>query len=422
MLNEDSITTNWDQTQSPSHVRPDYSKYNFANIPGTILNHFAIPTRHQLPSNVLLDSLPTKKVLFLLIDAFGWNLFQQFADTSTVLRRFLNEGVVSQLTSQFPSTTTAHVTTMHTNQPVGQHGMFEWNYYEPRVDAVISPLLYSFSGDSVRGTLRAVDVDPFSIFPRQSMYPILTRHEIASYVFANQAYAASPYNQAITGGATHKIAHSDFGQALDQLAEAVLHENGRAYYYLYWGDLDALCHVHGPESQEARQELWSILDAIESRLLQPLSAASDTLLLIGADHGQDKIDPNKTIYLNQLIPGISRLFRTTKNGWPIVPGGSCRSFFLYLKEEELRSGHELLTRKLDGVAQVMLVEHLIEQGYFGPQVSDTFLARAGNIVIVPNQGETVWWHVPGKFEVGYKGFHGGLSQDEMLIPLLALPL
>ena len=146
------------------------------------------------------------------------------------------------------------------------------------------------------------------------------------------------------------------------------------------------------------------------------------MLLIGADHGQDRIDPQQTVYINHLLPDISSVFKTTKGGRPVVPGGMCKSFFLYIKEDALENTEQLLAEKVEGIAQVLRVSDLIEQGYFGQPVSGRFLSRVGNLVIVPNRGESVWWFEPGKFEVGYKGFHGGLTQDEMLIPLLALPL
>jgi hypothetical protein len=50
------------------------------------------------------------------------------------------------------------------------------------------------------------------------------------------------------------------------------------------------------------------------------------------------------------------------------------------------------------------------------------LTRVGNVVILPYQYETVWWYEGGKFEMHFQGHHGGLTPEEMEIPLLLLAL
>ena len=83
-------------------------------------------------------------VLFL-VDAFGWRFFERFQDAAFI-QRMAKHGRIEKLISQFPSTTAAHVTTIHTGWPVGQSGVYEWYYYEPQLDAIIAPLLFSFAG------------------------------------------------------------------------------------------------------------------------------------------------------------------------------------------------------------------------------------------------------------------------------------
>jgi hypothetical protein len=60
----------------------------------------------------------------------------------------------------------------------------------------------------------------------------------------------------------------------------------------------------------------------------------------------------------------------------------------------------------------------MKEGFFGPILDPAFRARAGDLVILPYRGETVWWYEKNKFEQRFRGHHGGLTKEEMEIPLL----
>ena len=66
------------------------------------------------------------------------------------------------------------------------------------------------------------------------------------------------------------------------------------------------------------------------------------------------------------------------------------------------------------------MSELIEQGIFGPLVSERFRERVGDLVVLPYAGEAVYWNDPPRFTQPYHGQHGGLSHAEMEIPLIAL--
>jgi hypothetical protein len=83
----------------------------------------------------------------------------------------------------------------------------------------------------------------------------------------------------------------------------------------------------------------------------------------------------------------------------------------------------LLERALAGRAEVYRTQELIASHFFGRQApSEVFLKRLGNIVVLPYEGESVWWFEKGRFEMRFRGHHGGLTPAEMQIPLLLLPL
>src|SRR5690349_16446954 len=171
MLNAISLNAVNSSRFSQHFKKPLYDTYCFANLPATIDYLLSGIKQNTLPLDVL-GTLPTRynKVVLFFIDAFGWRFFQQYADKYPLLKTFQQHGVVSKLTSQFPSTTPAHVTCINTGLNVSQSGVYEWNYYEPLVDEVITPLLFSYAGDKERDTLKHAGIAAEAYFPRQTVY------------------------------------------------------------------------------------------------------------------------------------------------------------------------------------------------------------------------------------------------------------
>src|SRR3954447_1019551 len=133
-------------------------------------------------------------LVLVLLDALGWRFFARHADRHPLLRRFLADGTVAKLTSQFPSTTTAHVTTLHTGRPVAEHGLYEWNLYEPAIDALVTPLMFAFAGDGRRDTLRVVRADPRAMYPGDTFYRRLAGAGVRCLAFQPASFAPSTYD------------------------------------------------------------------------------------------------------------------------------------------------------------------------------------------------------------------------------------
>ena len=423
MINSESVAAVGDARLNAHFIRPLYETYCFSRLPQTIralLVDGVEPGISFGPRQDLYQEYDS--VILFFIDAFGWRFFQQFADSHPFLRRIVDEGLVCKLTSQFPSTTAAHVTAIHTGLPVGQSGVYEWFYYEPLVDALIAPLLFSFAGDHDRETLRATGVTTEQLFPTQTIYQDLGRHGVRSFVFQDRAYALSPYTTAVTTGAT-VVPYVTLPEAIVNLSQMLARQEERTYYFLYYDRIDAICHTYGPESRQVAAEILTFLDVME-RVFQESLAETDcrTLFLMTADHGQMAIDPATTIYLNRSVPELTPLLKTNHAGHPLVPAGSSRDMFLHIKEGHLDEAQSMLQRHLEGKAEVYRVSDLIEQHFFGsaPPSAD-LLKRVGDLVVLPYRHESVWWYEQGRFEQRFFGQHGGLSTDEMETILLAQP-
>ena len=392
-----------------SFVKPRYDTGGFASLPEQIKGYFI---------NGEYDTI----ILFFL-DSFGWNFFEKFQDMP-FLKQMGGGGAVRQLTAQFPSTTADQVTCMHTGLPVGASGVFEWYYYEPQLDEIIAPLLFSHAGTTVRETLKSTGIDPRCLYPTRTLYQDLRRSGVAPFVFQDKEFTPSTFSDILLDGA---VVHpyTRFTDALGKLEDILSHDQVPAYFYIYYDKIDARCHEYGPNSPQVEAEIRYILTTLEQVLAIKYSwQRRKVLLILTADHGQAEIDPVTTIYLNldHHLAGFERFIRFNRKRELLVPAGSSRDMFLYIKDGLLDEAEGFLAERLEGRAEVVNVRTLIDDGYFGPVISSEFLGRVGDLVVLPYRHESVWWYEKDKFVQKYYGQHGGLTQEEMLVPMVMYEL
>ena len=380
-------------------IKARYDHKSFAGLPERIKARFA--------------SDDYDAVVLFLIDGFGWRFFERFQETP-FLKRLAKHGQVEKLISQFPSTTAAHLTTIHTGWKVGQSGVHEWYYYEPGLDAIIAPLLFSYAGTPQRDTLKPTGVQPASIYPRGTFYPELKKMGVKPFVFGIRDYTPSTYSSVVMDGAELR-SFKTLSEALINLGLLLQEQTVPAYLYLYFDRIDMLAHDYGPSAPQTEAEIQTFLLVMDYYFERVFQGKKRVLFLMTADHGQVDVSPQTTIYLNlhRDFAGINRFLKTNLKGQLLVPAGSPRDMFLYIKDELLDEAQSFLGQWLEGKADVVKTEYLIEQGYFGPEVSSRFRERAGNLVILPYEKESVWWYEKGKFEQRFYGHHGGLTPEEM---------
>src|SRR5713101_7208100 len=422
MLNAASTSAVHGARVSGNLARPLYDSYCFANIPASIAYLLTGEGQSALPADVFAGlAARFDRVILFFVDAFGWRFFERYAAKYAALKTFADHGIISKMTAQLPSTTAAHVTCIHTGLDVGQSGIYEWNYYEPLVDEMITPLFFSFAGDKVRDTLKRANIPPEAFFPRQTFYQQLQARGISSHVMQSAAFTPSTASDAYyKGAAVFPFKNLDDGLTL---LSSLLESGAKGYFFLYYNLIDTACHTYGPASKEFEQAVdafFTVFDKHLSALLH--SKKGNTLFIMTADHGQIEVNPARTFYLDRQVPGIAAYLRTNRRGKLLVPAGSARDMFLYVKQERLDEAIALLQQRLDGIARVYRVQQFIDQGYFGAgQPSAAFLARVGNVLILPEPFETVWWYESGKFAMRFAGHHGGLTPAEMEIPFFVLP-
>lgn len=383
-------------------IKPRYDAGGFAGIPQRIHDHFALGQYDA--------------VVLFLVDGLGWRFIERFQD-APFIKRLTNSGIVEKLTSQFPSTTAAHLTAIHTGQPVGESGVFEWFYYEPLLDRMIAPLLFSFAGELERDTLKSL-VDARKLYPTKTLYNSLRNSGIESHVFGIRDYTPSTYSNVVMNGAALN-SFKTLPEALVNLGILLEKQTKPTYIHVYFDKVDSLCHEYGPAAPQTEAEIETFLLIMEHYFTRVFSGKKRVLFLMTADHGASEVDPKTTVFLNTdtRFAGVERFIKSNRKGELLVPAGSARDMFLYIKEDLLDEAQAFLAGQLEGKADVVKVSELMAEGYFGPILSSEFRSRVGNLVILSHQYESAWWYIKNKFEQRYYGHHGGLTPQEMEIPL-----
>ena len=357
-----------------------------------------------------------ERVVIVYFDAFGWQWYERHAE-HPLLEHAREHGQVSKLTSQFPSTTAAHMTTIHTGLPVGVHGVYEWFTFLPKVNRIIAPLLFSFAGDALPNTLLAHGVSAGDVFPDGDFYPTLSDAGIAAHVALPLAIAAStPGGMLLRHAAVHPF--SDIADGVAALGNA-LAETDRGYGFVYLSG-----RRHRDAQARPRRSRGRAADRRDAH--RPRSEPASRTPARGdarpdhrrPRHGGDR--PERSLYVNELWPEIVDHLEIGGDGRPLAPAGSSRDLFLHTRPGSHDHVRTTLQTLLEGRAEVHGVAELIEQGIFGPAVSERFRDRVGDLVVLAYPGEAVYWNDPPRFTQPYHGQHGGLTHAEMEIPLVAL--
>ena len=193
------------------------------------------------------------------------------------------------------------------------------------------------------------------------------------------------------------------GERLAAVAEAA--RTPRSITYTYDSDLDSTGHRAGCRSHAWRHQL-GVVDDLAVRLREALPA--DACLVVTADHGMVDVGPDGRVDVDLevgLLDGVE------------VFGGEGRLRHLYCAPGAAYDVNRRWQERLGDAAVVVTRDEAVDQGWFGEverrvrdRIGDVLIACLGDLVVVS----------PGRFPAEAKmvGFHGSLTAEEMLVPLL----
>jgi predicted AlkP superfamily pyrophosphatase or phosphodiesterase len=352
------------------------------------------------------------------VDGLGFNHLLDHGTGTPFFDALMNKGEVYPITSVFPSTTPAALTTIHTGYTPQEHGLVEWYTYFEEFQKVIMPMQFRSSWSEAHNSLSSVGGTPKMLYEREVLYETLGAADVTSHVFLYHEYLPSVYGEAVQRG-SNVIGYQEGRELMHLLRDNLENAPGLGFFHVYWGQVDRAGHIFGPNSPEHREAIISLSHLLSTELLSGMrkEVAHDALLILTADHGQISVAHDNIIYLEDYRLVWDSL-QKNKHGELILPTGSPNDVLLYIQPDKVEMVIDYLKREMEDIAHILTIAEAVEQGLFGLGTpTRRFLNRAGNVLILPLPHYQVWFAHGGKREYTQMGLHGGLSQEEMIVPL-----
>jgi predicted AlkP superfamily pyrophosphatase or phosphodiesterase len=331
-----------------------------------------------------------RQVVLLVVDGLGWEQLRARPHLAPTLTGA--EGIDRAITSVAPTTTACALTSITTGRRPCHHGLL--GYRLALDDEILNVLRWTVGSGHVRDVRRTVPAHRFQPCPSfegsDRPVPVVSREEFGGTGFT----AAHLGNSPLRG---YKVL-SSMPVEVGNLLRA-----GDPFVYAYYDGIDKVAHGSG------LGELYDAELRAVDRLVSDLAAElpSGAVLVVTADHGQLDVGPRVELLGRDVMAMVRLLSGEGRFRWLHARPGAV---------EELLAA--LIDRYGDS-SWVVTRDELVDGGLFGGPLDDRLAARLGDVALLP--------HAPIAFldpadtgESRLHSRHGSLTDDELLVPLLAL--
>ncbi len=370
-------------------IFPNYDKSILSTI-SSILSHYGIDNGHKT-LKCLDDKLNNnyKNVVLIILDGMGEHILNNFSNDG-----YFKKNEIDCVTSVYPSTTTAAITTYYSGRPPYETGWIAWSQYFKEYGRCLDVLGHkeSYTGEILKPWKNSIYDN---IINYKSVFDSIEETGIKAY-------------EIMPRYAERKSKRSYIAETQEELCDAIkdlCELDGKKFIMSYSDNPDGLLHKYGASSKEAKDYILEVQDRIE-KLSKELQ---DTLLIISADHGHKDIGK---VYEMTDYPLIRDCL--------IMPEFfESRFVGFWVKENKKEEFVKLFTSTFKGFV-LLTVEEFLELGLLGDGVKhkkiDDFL---GNYVAISVDDAII--RLQNDYFEGKKvkkSTHCGLNKEEMEVPVI----
>ena len=340
-----------------------------------------------------------KNVILLIVDGLGYKYLIRNGKDG-----ILKNNLKNKMTSVFPPTTATCITTFATGVAPKQHGITGWFMYLKELGMITTILrtMPRLGGCS----FSQVGIDLNKIFTEKSF---ASKIKIKSYTVIHDEILKSDYNITVNKNST-MLGYQNINECFESIKKAV-DKKGKKYVFAYWGSLDSYAHKNGMNSKVTYDHFQNIDNNVK-QLVKYLEG-KDALLIITADHGLIDSAKNKTILLKD-HPKLDECLALQLSGDP-------RCVYCYVKPGKLKQFKDYVKKNLSKEFYLMKSNKLVEKNFYGLFTPHKeLLNRIGDYVLIAKENYIMLDTLLCQKDKIPIGNHGGISEEEIYVPLIII--
>lgn len=350
--------------------------------------------------NFDISRLSGKDIVLIIADGLGYEYIMKYGKGS-----FLYKNLKGKMTSVLPATTASAVTSFMTGVAPQQHALTGWFVYLKEIGTVSVVLPFSTrAGDfSLEKKIKYRD-----IFSQESFFENL---KADSFSLKYKGYSDSAYSCLASKGAK-RLPFSNLTDFFRQIKSTITKGKKRKFMLAYWAKFDSICHRKGTDSKEALEHFHQLDKKIET-LAKSLKKNNATLI-ITADHGLINTKEKSKIIELKNHPELADTLSMPLSGEP-------RFVYCYVKPSKVKQFESYVKTKLANTCEMHKSEDLIRKNYFGLfEPNKKLKDRVGDYILIMKENYIMKDLVLGEDQNIFVGNHGGVSKEEMFVPLIVV--
>jgi predicted AlkP superfamily pyrophosphatase or phosphodiesterase len=383
---------------------PNYEDGSLVNLMSSIIHHFNGVSQYKPLKDLPLSQLKgIDSIVLILLDGLGYNFFIRNAK---LLDYPIMNHLHAKVTSVFPSTTAAAMTSIYTGVAPKNHGCLAWFTYLKEVGLIstIPPLKRRGSNDYITNkSLKAND-----ILQVQSIFEKIPNAD--SYFIISENLKDSPYDSVVSKGTRNVIGFSDFPDSMNQIMNLLQKKSGSNKFILhYWEGIDSRSHLEGTEKAVPHfKEIFEEIIVL-SKKIKGLN--SKVAIFITADHGLIDIPKDRVIKLED-HPKLEETL--------ILPlCGESRAAFCFVRAPYREKFEYYINNEFNEYCTMLKMQDLIDMDIFGLfKAHPRFKYRVPDYLLLMKDNYMIIDKMLKETRVRLKAVHGGLSEEELFVPLL----